>query len=321
MRAPRCSIVIPTKNAMKTVRTVLTAVFEQEYAEGYEVLVIDSGSEDGTLEAVDEYPARLLQIPPAEFNHGGTRNLGAAQTQGEFIAFLTHDAQPAGPHWLSALMLPFDTDPSVAGCFGPHRPYPGCDPIDARNLVRHFANFGANVSIVRITSEDDYRARQGSYDFFSNNNSALRRSVWTRYPFPIADMSEDQRWAQTILRAGYAKAYAPDAVVFHSHSYSAREWFRRWYDEFVSYRDLESPVQMRSLLKALGYAAVTSWEDVRFLRHVLPPGLPMTRAQGRAVRNNLARAAGAYLGSNYPRIPRRLRARLSMQRRLIGRRA
>ena len=319
MTDPRCSIVIPTKNAIKTIRPVLQAVVEQQYPAGFETLVIDSGSKDGTLDAVAEYPVRLLQIPPSEFNHGGTRNLGVSKTSGEFIAFLTHDAQPASTHWLSSLTAPFDTDSTVAGCFGRHLPSPGCDPIDARNLDRHFANFGTAVSIVRITSEADYEARQGWYDFFSNNNSALRRSVWVKHPFPVTAMAEDQRWAQTILRAGFAKAYVPDAEVYHSHSYRAREWFRRWYDEFVVYHDLNNPGQMRSLVRALGHVARSSKDDVRYLRQVFPPGWSRVRAQGRAVKNNLARGSGAYLGSNYERIPGPLRARLSMQQSLIRR--
>ena len=318
MTAPRASVVIPTKNAIKSIRPVLTALFEQQLVGGFDVLVIDSGSKDGTLDVLAEFPLRLVRIPAAEFSHGGTRNLGASLTTGEFIAFLTHDAQPANPQWLAALTAPFDLDPAVAGVFGRHRPYPGCDPIDARNIDGHFANFGNQVSIVRITSPEDYHRRQGWYDFFSNNNSALRRAVWTTHPFPVVAMAEDQRWAQQILQAGFAKAYAPDAVVFHSHSYRPREWFHRWYDEFTSYHDLNNPGQMRSVVRAAGYAVLASKGDLGYLRRTLPRGQAI-RAGWRAVLNNLARAAGGYLGSNYDRIPPRWRAKLSMQHQLVSR--
>ena len=318
MTAPRASVVIPTKNAIKSIRPVLTAVFEQQLVGGFDVLVIDSGSKDGTLDVLREFPLRLHQIPASEFSHGGTRNLGASMTSGEFIAFLTHDAQPANPHWLSKLTEPFELDASVAGVFGRHLPYPGCDPIDARNLDGHFANFGERVSIVRITSEEDYRRRQGWYDFFSNNNSALRRAIWSSHPFPAVPMAEDQQWAQLILKAGYAKAYAPDALVYHSHSYRPRDWFHRWYDEFAVYHDLDNPGQIRSPVRALGYMVLASKGDLGYLRRTLPPGAAL-RAGVRAVLNNVARGAGGFLGSNYDRIPRRWRARLSMQHQLVNR--
>ena len=92
MSDPETSIVVPTKNAGSLFREVLDAVFAQ--AGDFDVLVIDSGSTDGTTDLVEEYPAKLLEIPPKTFDHGGTRNLGAERTDGEFVVFLTQDATP-----------------------------------------------------------------------------------------------------------------------------------------------------------------------------------------------------------------------------------
>lgn len=62
----------------------------------YEVLVVDSGSSDGTTDLARKYSARILSIPKSEFNHGGTRNRGIAEARGEFAVMTVGDAIPAG---------------------------------------------------------------------------------------------------------------------------------------------------------------------------------------------------------------------------------
>ena len=57
-----------------------------------EILAIDSGSRDRTLAILESHAVRVIRIPPQEFGHGKTRNLAAAQAQGDYLVFLTQDA-------------------------------------------------------------------------------------------------------------------------------------------------------------------------------------------------------------------------------------
>lgn len=98
----------------------------------------------------------------------------------------------------------------------------------------------------------------------------------------------------------------------HSHSYTPWRWLRNLYDQHTSYRDLGSPVAMRRLPDALRYFVRSSREDVSYLRNLEANGSSGLRFQVRAVVNNAARAGGGYLGANYPRLPRRLRRRLTL---------
>ena len=68
--------------------------------------------------------------------------------------------------------------------------------------------------------------------FFSDNNSCLKRSVWERYPYPDVNFSEDQIWMKKMIELGYKRVYAPDAVVYHSHNYPLKTYFKRYYDEY-----------------------------------------------------------------------------------------
>ena len=94
------SIVIPTKNAGPDFQKVLDMIYAQKTEYEYEVICVDSGSKDGTLNLIKQYPCKLYQIPSSEFGHGKTRNYGASKGTGEYIVFITQDALPATDTWL-----------------------------------------------------------------------------------------------------------------------------------------------------------------------------------------------------------------------------
>lgn len=114
------SIVIPVKNGGELLDRVLEKVFEQKTKYEYEVICVDSGSSDNTIEIVKKYPCRLYQIAPQEFGHGKTRNYGASKGTGEFIVFITQDALPANEYWLENLIDAMKVDDEVVGGFGRH---------------------------------------------------------------------------------------------------------------------------------------------------------------------------------------------------------
>jgi glycosyltransferase involved in cell wall biosynthesis len=109
-----------------------------------DVLVIDSGSSDETVDIVKSFETkkvRLQQIPNGEFQHGRTRNLGIASTEGAYIALLTQDALPSDRHWLAKLIGGFALSPHVAGVIGRHIAYPEHGSFLARDLNEMFDRF------------------------------------------------------------------------------------------------------------------------------------------------------------------------------------
>ena len=229
------SIVIPTKNAGPLFSRVLEAVFHQKTEYEYEVICVDSGSTDETLDIINKFPCKLYQIPKEEFGHGKTRNYGASKGTGEFIVFITQDALPASDLWLQNFIEGMKTDEQIAGGFGIHYPYPDCNLIDKIMLKNHFRNFGEERTIFyiedpkRYETDDGYR---GFLSFFSDNNSCLRRKVWEQIPYDDVNFAEDQIWAKKVLEKGYKKIYVPDAPVYHSHNFPVKTYLGRCFDEF-----------------------------------------------------------------------------------------
>jgi O-antigen biosynthesis protein len=225
---PLASVVIPTFNAGARFKNVLHRLATQKTSFEYEVLIVDSGSSDETLEWVKSAKIprrRLIQIPNEEFQHGRTRNLGIGEAEGHYVALITQDATPYDDHWLENLIRGFSLSPRVAGVIGRHKAYPEHGAFNERDLdemCKRFAEFGPIYSLELGLPSFIHRSStewQMIMQFYSDNNSAIAKDVWKLLPYPEVDWGEDQIWCWEMLKAGFAKAYVNDAVVLHSHDF------------------------------------------------------------------------------------------------------
>ncbi|MDA8099518.1 MAG: glycosyltransferase [Nitrospiraceae bacterium] len=248
----KASIIIPTKNGGERFSHVLKALFENELADEFEVIVIDSGSSDNTLQTAASYPVRLHRIAPQEFDHGKVRNLGARISHGDFLVFLTQDAIPADRHWLAALLQPFAGNNAIAGVYSRQIP-DGDNPMENFFLQRIYGD----RRIVRRCSSSFASGLPPLQDiFFSNVGSAIRRKVWEQIPFREGIvMSEDQEWSKRALFAGYETVYEPGAAVYHAHNYSARTVFLRNRDSGFSLHNITKERFLPSLASAVSFVA------------------------------------------------------------------
>ena len=117
----KVSVLILTKNGGPEFRTCLEGVCAQTQAGEVEIIVVDSGSTDGTLEFVERFPIRLEQIPPETFHHARTRNFAATLAKGEVLVFLSQDAVPTSNRWLKEMVGNFE-DLSVGAVYGRQLP-------------------------------------------------------------------------------------------------------------------------------------------------------------------------------------------------------
>ena len=113
----RVSIVVPTLDGAATLPALLDAVAGQQAPFSFEVVAVDSGSADGSLDLLEGRVARLVRIERASFDHGLTRNRGIEAARGELVVLTVQDAVPASPGWLASLVAPLLDDSSVAGTY------------------------------------------------------------------------------------------------------------------------------------------------------------------------------------------------------------
>jgi len=297
------SVVVPVKDGARYLAELLDAVLAQaEDAASLEVLVIDSGSADESVAIASARGARVLEVAPASFGHGRTRNLGAESTAGEVICFLTQDATPV-PGWLAALLRGFDLAGDVGAVYGPHFPRADTSPMIARELGAFFATHEGPDGGPAVQ-------REGDQAFLSNVNAAYRRDCWEALRFADVGYSEDQAFARAMLAAGWAKAYVPEAAVLHAHDYPPVQFMRRYFDEY------------RGLHEAFGhveaFGARSTYRDVRALvaadrAWMREQGIDGRRWAGRSVVHHAGRKVFSALGSRAHAMPAAVQRRLSLE--------
>ena len=300
---PLVSVCILTKNPGDIFRSVLPSVLDQKTDFSYEVIIVDSGSSDGTIEFINGLKStavKLLSIKPAEFGHGKTRNYAVSQSSGEYVVMITHDALPKNDQWLQGMIAPFFEDEAIAGVFGRHDAYESASPFTKRDIKLHFDNFNNDQKIVWLADKERYASDVGYRQwlhYFSDNNAALRKSVWQSIPYPEVDFAEDQLWAKEIMEKGYKKAYADDAIVYHSHNYSLGQTFRRSYDESRALKKLFGYNICPSLLNVFYQTQACTRRDIKYLKHACNHS--SVKSSLNIVAMHFLKQLGYYLGNNF----------------------
>jgi rhamnosyltransferase len=227
------TVFVPAYNGETYLERLLTAVEEQDFEGRCEVLVIDSGSTDKTLQIVAEHPlVRLVEIPQSEFGHGKTRNLAARLARGKKIAFLSHDAVPISPQWLRELLAPVgESDCRVA--YGRQIARSRCFPSLKYEIGGVFAagDSGNAVTLVRAPNGDLSGLTEAELFHSDVNAASLTSFITDEIPFRDVSYSEDLAFARDVLSAGYAKAYVPAAAVEHSNDVTLADYGKRVFDE------------------------------------------------------------------------------------------
>ena len=221
MSPPRISVVIPTRDGGPLFAHLCNhlGIVRERY--GLDVLVIDSGSTDDTVEHARAAGLRVHRIAPEEFGHARTRNLGVRLTTGEVICFLTQDVLPCTPDWPVRFAEALQ-DSAVAGVYGRQV------PRDARSMEMFFVALNYPAEALRFRAMGGGHHPRPGRVIFSNAFSAVRREVILQLPFTDnVPVSEDQVWAHQALSAGFDIVYSPQAEALHAHTYSLRGLFRR----------------------------------------------------------------------------------------------
>jgi len=219
----KISVVIPTYNAQEYLPTLLDSL-EQQTVE-FELVIIDSTSSDDSVKIARMYTDMVIVIPKESFDHGGTRSRAAKMAVGDIIVFLTQDALPYNQYSIQNLINTF-TNSDISAAYGRQLSY------DKTNLFgKHLRKFNyTDSSYVRnIKDKNKFGIKTA---FLSDSFSAYRRSAleeigWFKNGLILG---EDTYAGAKLLMAGYNLAYCSEAKVYHSHSYSIAEEFKRYFD-------------------------------------------------------------------------------------------
>ncbi len=209
------SIVMRSHNDMPIISDTLARLHEQDHP--FELICLDNESDDGTVQELQKYTDRIINIPKGSYVPGRVLNRGMELSQSEWVVFLNSDCTPQGSDWLRNLLLGVTENDRTAAVFGRQIPRPDCHPLLAKD------------------TEDTYGdgSRQEYWRHcFSMASSAVSRSVWETQRFDEdLKYSEDIDWTWRARQKGLAIRYVADSVVMHSHNYTLQQFYRRHYGE------------------------------------------------------------------------------------------
>ncbi len=247
----KVSIVVRSMNDIRYIDRTMGMIRKQKFTD-YELLNVDSGSTDGTYDAVQKFsPDISWQIKPEEYVPGKVLNSAVEKCTGEYIVFNNSDCIPQSEYWLENLIAPLEEDSNVAAVFGRQL----CRP-DARPLVRKDGE--------RAFGDGCVAANWGH--FFSLATSAVRHSLLKEFPFdPDIKYSEDIEWSWRMKQKGYKIIYAPDAEVEHSHNYTLKEVRKRFYNEGLA----EGQIYRRSRSFTEGFILPLAAETLRDISYLI----------------------------------------------------
>ena len=218
----KVSVVIRCYNEEQLIGRLLSGIMHQTY-DNIEIIIVDSGSTDTTLQIASKYPARILKIPKHEFSFGRSLNVGCAAATGDYIIIASAHVYPVYKDWIAKLIEPF-CEPQVGLVYGKQRG----NEVTKYSEHRIFAQwFPLKVDL------------QQDHPFCNNANAAIRRALWEIMPYneQLTGL-EDIDWAKRIMQVGHRIVYEPTAEIVHIHNESWQQICNRYRREAIALKDI-----------------------------------------------------------------------------------
>lgn len=247
---PRCSVVVRCFNEAEHIGRLLDDICRQTLSD-IEIVVVDSGSTDGTVDIVRRYPTKLVSISPSEFTFGRALNIGFRAARGEFIVAASAHVYPVDDDWLANLLIPFE-DERVGLVYGKQR-----GPESS-----HFSELRLFESWFPENSNDNQ-----DHPFCNNANAAVRRTLWSDQPYDESLTGlEDIDWAKKAMARGNRIAYAADATIIHVHDETSAQVLNRYRREAIALKHIY-PSERFSFWNFLHLFTSNSLADLGHARH------------------------------------------------------
>lgn len=212
---------------------LLRAIRQQNYKD-YEILIIDSGSSDRTLEIARELADSVLQIENRDFTFGYSLNMGCKNAKGKYLVFISGHTTPVDNNWLGTLIAPFE-DEKVAMVYG-------------RQIGNRDTKFSEKRDFEKLFGRASFKLEDSL--FYANNaNSAIKKDLWEKHPFDEYLFGlEDIEWTKHVFQEGMLVKYEPKASVYHIHQEKWAQVFNRYRREAIAAAriGLRRPINVRT---------------------------------------------------------------------------
>ena len=225
------SIVIRTYNEAKHLPELLQSISSQTQERiKQETIIVDSGSDDGTLDIARQFDTKIVNISKEEFSFGRSLNIGCERAAGAYLVFISGHCVPTDEEWLERLVEPLQRN-DVVYTYG-------------RQIGSGESRYSECQLFKRYFPEISAIPQEG---FFCNNaNAAIQKDVWKQNPFDETLTGlEDMELARRLVNAGHSLGYVAEAPVYHFHDESWHKVRMRYEREAVALRHIMPEVHVR----------------------------------------------------------------------------
>ena len=220
------SVVIPTKNAGESFRRILAMIANQRGFRDVEIVVVDSGSVDRTVELAEQFGAKIIKILPEEFSHSYARNLGAGHASGDYLLFTVQDALPPSDSWLRELFSVINSNGVVAV---------SCAEFPWENADLFYRAISWNhYRFLEVDWQDRIMSQMGARDHLSLRKNGqlsdlaclISRDIFAKYGYQT-DYGEDLDLGLRLIKDGHRIAFSGSTRIIHSHDRPAYYYLKR----------------------------------------------------------------------------------------------
>jgi rhamnosyltransferase len=210
----------------------LLAGLERQTRRPDQIVIVDSGSTDATVDIAGRYTSDITFIKKEEFSFGRALNIGCEAASTDLLVFVSAHVYPVYDNYLERLVAPFD-DPQVALSYGRQVGDHRTKYSESRVMLKWFPT-------TSISRQDN--------PFCNNANAAIRRSQWQQqqYDEELTGL-EDIAWAKAAQERGHAISYVAEAPVVHVHEEAWRQTLNRYRREAIAYKRIMGERHLRPL--------------------------------------------------------------------------
>ncbi|MDU1510242.1 MAG: glycosyltransferase [Clostridium butyricum] len=226
------SIICPIYNGQEYIENLHNNILNQDLSQGHsiEILYALTRCSDKSEEILKSLKCDYTLIEPTDFSHSTTREMMSKKVKGEIIVFISQDIKIKNDLWLKKLVNPIikgECEASFSRQIGED------DNIEKYTRER---NYPAESRTVSKNDIDKYQIRTF---FYSDASSAVLTKVYRElnaYDGKRMPTNEDMYFAHKLINAGYRIKYCADSEVYHSHDFTYRQLYKRYYDTGIFFK-------------------------------------------------------------------------------------
>ena len=296
----KVDVIIPTYKPEKEFAELIHRLQQQTYAI-HKIIIIntETGIFPEKLET-EPYPIEVIHIKPKDFDHGGTRNMGASISKADIVLYITQDAMPADEHLIEEFIKVFEAHSDIGVAYGRQLPKNDC------NIIERFTRRFNYPEKSRIKSKSDLN-ELGIKTFFCSDVCAAYRRNYLLGAGGFEDptiFNEDMIFASHLIEEGKKIAYVADAKVWHWHNYTAKEQLKRNFDLAVSQVDAGGLfTKVKSESEGIRLVKMTLLHFIKKGQFYYIPKI---------ITQNGAKYIGYRLGKSYKKLPKKWILKISL---------